>query len=571
MKKRVAEIVVDVLQEAGVQHCYGIVGDTLNHVTEAISHSDIGWVHMRHEEAGGFAAGAEALLTGRLTACAGSCGPGSLHFINALYEAHRNRAPVILIASQLAVPQLGTHFPQEVDFAAVYAGCSVFCEQVNTPEEARRVMVAACQAALTKRGVAVVILPVNVSEAKVDDGLPFHVHVPRPILRPSDDELRDLARRLGEGSKIALYCGSGVEGAHGLLLQLCDRLKAPMAHTSRAKDWVEYDNPYNMGCTGILGVASGVYTMEHCDTLLLLGADFAWSQFYPEKARIFQIDQEATHLGRRHPVELGLVGDIIPTLEALLPLLDARSDDSFLTDCQRQRTATEKTLKEQEHPGTDDVIHPQHLFRLVSNHANADAIVTTDGGSPMAWVLRHFDCNGQRRTLNSLLHGTMACAMPSALGAQKAFPGRQVISMSGDGGLAMLLGDLLTAVQEKLPIKVIVLNNSSLNFVELEQKVEGLINHYTDLLNPDFAELAKVIGFYGRTVTRTDDLEAAVIELLAQPGPALLNVHTSPYELVMPPKVEAGQVISTALYAAKALISGRVADVKNLIVDNVLK
>lgn len=322
--------------------------------------------------------------------------------------------------------------------------------------------------------------------------------------------------------------------------------------------------------TGIFGIESGFQTLMECDTLLLLGADFACGQFYPDKATIIQVDRDGTHLGRRHPVDLGVVGDIGPTLDALLPMLAPREDRSFLDECISHRDkALAKRAKEEE-AGEGELIHPQHLTALLDRHAADDALFTADGGSPMVWVLRHIRVNGRRRTLTSLLHGTMANAMPQALGLQKAFPGRQVISLSGDGGLAMLLGDLLTAVQENLPIKVVVYNNSSLNFVELEQKVEGLLDNYTDLKNSDFGRLAEVIGFYGRTVTRSEDLEAAVREFLAQPGPALLDVHSNRAELVMPPQIEARQVAGTALYAAKTVLGGRIEDVKDL-VGNFLK
>ncbi len=571
MAKRVAEIVVETLQAAGVKHCYGIVGDTLNHVTDAIHKSEIEWIHVRHEEVAAFAAGADSLIGGNLTACAGSCGPGGLHFINGVFESNRNRAPMVLIASQVVTPELGMEFPQEVDFKAVYSSCSVFCEQVYSPEQARRVVALACQAAISRRGVAVVILPADISRAEVKHDVPFSVHYAQPVLRPSDAELQRIAELLGKAGKIGIYAGAGCEHAHDLLVQLAARLKAPVAHTSRAKDFVEHDNPYNMGMTGIFGIESGFHTLMACDTLLLLGADFAWGQYYPDKATIIQVDRDGSHLGRRHPVELGVVGDIVPTLQALLPLLAGREDTTFLDECIKHRDkAMEKRAKE-EQPGEGELIHPQHLTALLDRHAADDALFTADGGSPMVWVLRHIHSNGRRRTLTSLLHGTMANAMPQALGLQKAFPGRQVISLSGDGGLAMLLGDLLTAVQEKLPIKVVVFNNSSLNFVELEQKVEGLLDNYTDLLNPDFGRLAEVIGFHGRTVTRSEELEAAVQDFLAQPGPALLDVHTSPTELVMPPEVEFSQVAGTALYAVKALLGGRAGDVKDLLADNFLK
>jgi len=571
MSKRVAEIVVDALQQAGVRRCYGIVGDTLNHVTDAMHGSEIAWVHVRHEEVAAFAAGADSLVSGELTACAGSCGPGGLHFINGIFESNRNRAPMVLIASQIVTSELGMEFPQEVDFKAVYGSCTVFCEQVHSPTQARRVVALACQAAISRRGVAVVILPADISEAEVKHDVPFSVHYTQPVLRPSDAELQRVAELLGQGKRIGVYAGAGCQGAHAQLLELARRLQAPVAHTSRAKDFVEPDNPYNMGMTGIFGIESGFHTLMECDTLLLLGADFAWGQFYPDKATIIQVDRDGSHLGRRHPVNLGVVGDIAPTLDALLPMLPPREDSSFLDECIERRDKALKTREKEEQPGEGELIHPQHLTALLSKYATDDALFTADGGSPMVWVLRHIRVNGRRRTLTSLLHGTMANAMPQALGLQKAFPGRQVISLSGDGGLAMLLGDLLTAVQENLPIKVVVFNNGSLNFVELEQKVEGLLDNYTDLKNPDFGRLAEVIGFHGRTVTRSEDLEEAVQDFLAQRGPALLDVHTSRAELVMPPQIEAKQVAGTALYAAKAVLNGRFDDVKHLLVDNFLK
>src|SRR5271163_359153 len=333
MTKRVADVVVETLQAAGVKRCWGVPGDTLNYVTDAIRRSEIEWVHVRHEEVGGFAAGAEALLTGDLTACAGSCGPGSLHFINGLFESHRNRAPVVLIASQITSEELGFDFPQEVDFVPIYKSCSVFCDEIRTPAQARRKTAMAAQAALSKRGVAVLILPIDVSKADAPDEPAFAVHVAQPMIRPSDTELDRIARVLNAGTRIAIYGGSGCQDAHDQVVALADRLKAPVAHTSRAKDFIEYDNPFNVGMTGVLGMAGGYHALMPCDTLLLLGCDFAWRQFYPEHARIVQIDIDPTHLGRRHPVEIGAVGDIKATLEALTPRLTPKQDTAFLKDC----------------------------------------------------------------------------------------------------------------------------------------------------------------------------------------------------------------------------------------------
>lgn len=566
--RTVAEVIVETLQMAGVKHCWGVPGDTLNYVTDAIRRSGIQWVHVRHEEVGGFAAGAEALLTGDLTACAGSCGPGSLHFINGLFESHRNRAPVVLIASQITSDERDFDFPQEVDFEQVYRGCSVFCSEIRSPGQARRKTAMAAQAALSKRGVAVLILPVDISKAAAPDEPAFAVHCASPVLRPSDAELDAIAGIINSGQKVAIYGGSGCQSAHDEIVALAERLKAPVAHTSRAKDFLEYDNPFNVGMTGVFGTAGGYHTLKNCDTLLLLGCDFAWRQFYPDKARIVQVDIDPSHLGRRHPVELGVVGNIRDTVAALLPRLAVRAERQFLDDCLARHGKAVDGLEKRAVATQSGPIHPQYLASLIDRHADADAIVTADAGSPMVWLLRHIKANGRRRTLTSLTHGTMANGMPQALGAQKAFPGRQVISMSGDGGLAMLMGDLLTAIQEKIPIKIVVFNNGTLGFVELEMKVEGLLDAFTNLVNPDFSRVAEAIGFHARRVERAEDLEAAVRDWLAQPGPALLDVVTSRMELVMPPVVGAEQVFGTALYSAKAVLGGRAGDVWDLVTEN---
>jgi pyruvate dehydrogenase (quinone) len=567
-KKTVAEIVVETLQMAGVKHCWGVPGDTLNYVTDAIRRSKIEWVHVRHEEVGGFAAGAEALLSGNLTACAGSCGPGSLHFINGLFESHRNRAPVVLIASQVTSDEIGFDFPQEVDFTPVYRTCSVFCSEIRSPGQARRKTAMAAQAALSKRGVAVLILPVDISKVEVSEEPAFAVHRATPLLRPSEAELDRIAEILNAGQKIAIYGGSGCEGAHDEIIALAGLLKAPIAHTSRAKDFLEYDNSFNVGMTGVLGVASGYHALMGCDTLILLGCDFAWRQFYPDKARIIQIDIDPTHLGRRHPVELGAVGDIRHAIAALLPRIAARTERKFLDDCLAQHAKAIERLNSRATISHGGKIHPQYLASLIDKHADADAIFTADGGSPMVWLLRHIKANGKRRSVLSLTHGTMANAMPQALGAKKAFPDRQVISLSGDGGLSMLMGDLLTAIQEKIPIKIAVFNNGTLGFVELEMKAEGLLDAFTNLENPDFAKVAEAIGFHARRVEKADDLEAAVKDWLAEPGPTLLDVVTNRMELVMPPHIEAAPMFGMALYSAKAVLGGRASDVWELVREN---
>jgi pyruvate dehydrogenase (quinone) len=571
MGKRVADVLVEILQAAGVKTCYGIVGDTLNRIAHAIDRSGIDWVHMRHEEAGAFAAGAEAQLTGRLTACAGSCGPGSLHFINGLYEANRNRAPVILIATQIARQDLGFESIQEVDFADVYRGCSVYCEMILTPEQARRKTVAACQAALTRRGVAVLVVPVDISNAAAHDELPYAVHVPHPLIRPSDAELDAIAAILNKGETITVYAGAGCEGAHDEVVATAARLKAPLAHTSRGKDFVEYDNPYNVGMTGMIGGSAGYHAILNCDVLLLLGANFAWSQFYPDKATIIQIDSDPTHLGRRHPVAIGAVGDVKTTLEALLPRLHQHEENEFLTAHVERHRKDVETARAETVSGPDAMISGTYLTKIINKHADDDALFAADDGTPLVWMLRHIEANGKRRTFGSLLHGTMADGMPSALGLQKCQPGRQVICLAGDGGFSMLLGDLLTTVQENLPIKIAVYDNGKLGFIDIENKAAGMEPLYTDLKNPNFGDVARAMGLWGQQVSKAGELDDAVQTWLAQPGPALLDVKVKPMQLVTPPSpfVSPEAVVGMAVYSAKAMLHGHGHDVWEMIVENI--
>ena len=568
MTKTVSEVMVDTLVAAGARRCYGIVGDTINHFTAALRDSSIAWVHVRHEEVGALAAGGEAYLTRELTLCAGTAGPGSLHFLNGIFESHRNGAPVLLIASQIDRPEQGLNFPQEVDQKKLYEQCSVFCEYISHPEQARRITAMAAQAALTKRGVAVVIVNGDMFKERCADTLAWSVNRPRPLLRPSDDDLRRLAAMIDKARRITIYGGIGCRDAHDAVVALSQKLKAPVAHTSRSKEFLGYDNPNDVGMTGILGARAGLEAVSECDLLLCLGTDFAYTQFYPEQAQIVQVDIEPGNIGRRSPVHLGLVGDVGDTIAALLPLLDERGDTAFL-DALRERHAqdVEDNAVRQDEPDKT-LIHPQFVAATLDRLAAPDAAFTADGGSPMVWLLRDVTANGRRSFLISLLHGTMANAYPQAIGIAKACPGRQVIALCGDGGMTMLMGDLLTLVQEKIPLKLIVFNNGSLGFVEMEQKIEGMLDAYTDLQNPDFAKLAEACGLYGRRVENADALAGAMAEFLACDGPALLDVKVNRMELVMPPKVEPAQIASTALYGIKAVLNGRADDVYQLLKNN---
>jgi pyruvate dehydrogenase (quinone) len=571
MATKVVDAIIETLQSAGVRRCYGVVGDTLNDIAHSIQKSDIRFVHMRHEEAGAFAAGAEALLTGELTAVAGSCGPGSLHFVNGLFECHRNRSPVILIASQVLRSELGFDYIQEVDFKDVYRGCSVYCDMIYTPEQARRKTVIACQAAIAKRGVAVLIVPVDVSKDKIEDDVPYRVHISKPATVPSAEELDQIADIINSGKKVTIYAGSGSQGAHDEIMATAQKLLAPVAHTTRAKDFIEYDNPHNVGMTGLIGGESGYRAVLDCDVLLQLGADFAWRQFYPEKAKTIQIDLEPTHLGRRHPVTVGAIGSVKATLAALLPRLHQKTDSSF----HDESVARYKHMMEQRYaaakPLRGDVISGTYLTTVIDRLAKEDALFTGDDGTPVVWLHQILKVNGKRRTFGSLLHGTMATALSAALGLQAAQPGRQVVAMCGDGGIAMLFGELMTTLQEDLPIKIVVFDNGKLGFVEIEQKTEGLLPLYTDLKNPDFGKVADAMGLWGRTVSKAGELEQAVQEWLAQPGPALLNVKVAPMQLVMPPTIEFDAAKGMALYTVRAVLHGRTGEVWEMLKENFTK
>jgi pyruvate dehydrogenase (quinone) len=571
MTKRVADILIETLQAAGVKTCYGIVGDTLNQIAHSIDRSEIDWVHMRHEEAGAFAASAEAQLTGRLTACAGSCGPGSLHFINGLYEANRNRSPVILIATQIIRQDLGFQSIQEIDLVEVFKGCSVYCEMIVTPEQARRKIVAACQAALTRRGVAVLVVPADVANATAHDELPYAVHARHPLIRPGDADLDEIAAILNKGKAITIYAGAGCAGAHDEVVATAARLKAPMAHTSRGKDFVEYDNPYNVGMTGIIGGAAGYHAILDCDVLLLLGTDFAWPQFYPSKATIIQIDADPTHIGRRHPVTIGTVGDIKTSLQALLPRLQQHEDNAFLATHLERHRKDVAAAKAESVSGPDAAISGTYLTQIINKLAAEDALFSADDGTAAVWMLRHIDTGGKRRTFASLLHGTMAGGVPSALGLKKCQPDRQVICLAGDGGFSMLLGDLLTTVQENLPIKIVIYDNGKLGFVDIEQKAAGLVPVYTDLKNPDFGDVAKAMGLWGRKVSKAGELEESIKAWLAQPGPAVLHVKVKPMQLVTPPSpfVSPEAVVGMAVYTARAILHGKGHDVWEMVVENI--
>jgi pyruvate dehydrogenase (quinone) len=567
MAKKVSEVLVDVLAAAGVRRIYGVSGDSLNGITDAIrATGKLDWIHLRHEETAAFAAGAEAHLTGGLAVCAGSCGPGNLHLINGLYDCHRSRVPVLAIAAQIPSDELGSGYFQETHPEHLFAQCSHYCEVISHPEQMPRVLEIALQTAITRRGVAVIALPGDIGLRDAVETKPrVHFHEANPTVCPSEQELGMLAKILNESKKTTILGGAGCAGAHAELIEAADRLKAPIVHAMRGKEHVEYDNPFDVGMTGLLGFSSGYHAMMNCDTLLMLGTDFPYRQFYPQDATIVQIDIRGEQIGRRAKVDLGLVGDVKATLAALNPLLEYKLNDAHLS-------ATLKHYGEARQ-GLDDLatgadgekpIHPQYVAKVLNELAAEDAIFSCDVGTPTIWAARYLRMNGKRRLLGSFTHGSMANAMPQAIGAQVSYPGRQVISLSGDGGLAMLMGDLLSLRQLQLPVKIIVFNNSSLAFVELEMKAAGILDFGTDLHNPNFAKMAEAAGILGLRAETADQVRPMIEQALSHDGPVLIEAIVSRQELSMPPTITVDQIKGFSLFMIKAVLDGRGSEIIDL-------
>lgn len=560
MAKKVADLLVDVLVEAGVQRIYGVSGDSLNGITDAMRRrNNPQWIHVRHEEVAAFAAGADAHLTGTLAVCAGSCGPGNMHLINGLYDCQRNRVPVLAIAAQIPSNEIGSGYFQETHPEHIFAQCSHYCELISQPEQMPRVLEIAMQTAISRRGVAVVALPGDVAlRDAVEHGPRLRFAEPKPNVCPSDDEIRILADVLNRSKKVTILGGAGCAGAHAELIALAGKLKAPIVHAFRGKEFIEYDNPFDVGMTGLLGFSSGYHAMMNCETLLMIGTDFPYQQFYPKDATIVQIDLRGEQLGRRSKVDFGFVGDTKTTLQALLPKLDQNQYETHLKESLEHYRKTRKGLDELATGDSNRTpIHPQYLARVIDKFAANDAIFTCDVGTPVIWAARYLTMNGKRRLLGSFNHGSMANALPQAIGAQVAYPGRQIITLSGDGGFSMLMGDVLTLQQQKLPVKVIVFKNESLAFVELEQKSSGFVDFGTDLKSPDFAKIAEGAGLLGLTARTPDQVEPMIEQALKHDGPALVEVYVARQELAMPPTITLEQAKGFSLFMMRAVLSGK--------------
>ena len=571
----VADTIVAHLVAGGVRRVYGLPGDSLNGFTDALRRDGgIQWLHVRHEEAAAFAATAEATLTGELAVVAASCGPGNTHLLNGLFDATRSRVPVLAIAAQIPRPEIGSGYFQETHPQELFREASVYCELVSTAEQMPRVLRIAMRTAVSRRGVAMIVVPGDVLLETAHNQEQISVIRPTATLsRPVDEELAAAAELLNASQRVTILAGAGCAGAHAELLEAARVLQAPIVHTLRGKEHVEYDNPFDVGVTGLLGFESGYRAMESCDALLVLGADFPYRDFYPKNVPVVQVDVRGEQIGRRLPVQYPLVGTVKDTLSALLALLDAKeaSERNHLGRMRQHYVRTRKDLDKlarADHNRTP--LHPQYLAQTVSEVASEDAIFIPDVGSPIIWSARYLAMNGRRRLIGSFIHGSMANAMPQGIGAQAAFPGRQVITLSGDGGLAMLLGDLITLRQHNLPVKVVVFNNGALAFVELEMMSAGVPKWGTDLSNPDFAEVARSVGLFGVRVERPDELQPSLKAAFEHDGPAVVDVLTRRQELSIPPHVTLSEMKGVSLFAGRTILSGRGDELVELARENVL-
>ncbi|MGC4983343.1 pyruvate dehydrogenase [Streptomyces sp. DT193] len=561
-KQNVAEQFVDILVRAGVERLYGVVGDSLNPVVDAIRrNAAIDWIQVRHEETAAFAAGAEAQITGRLAACAGSCGPGNLHLINGLYDAHRSMAPVLALASQIPSSEIGLGYFQETHPDQLFRECSHYSELISSPKQMPRLLQTAIQHAVGRSGVSVVSLPGDIaSEPAPDKPVETALVTSRPTVRPGDAEIDKLVAMIDEAEKVTLFCGSGTAGAHAEVMEFAEKIKSPVGHALRGKEWIQYDNPFDVGMSGLLGYGAAYEATHECDLLVLLGTDFPYNAFLPDDVKIVQVDVRPENLGRRSKLDLAVWGDVRETLRCLIPRVRPKGNRRFLDKMlKKHANALEGVVKAYTRKVDRHVpIHPEYVASVLDELADENAVFTVDTGMCNVWAARYISPNGSRRVIGSFSHGSMANALPMAIGAQFTDPGRQVVSMSGDGGFSMLMGDFLTLVQYDLPVKVVLFNNSSLSMVELEMLVAGLPSYGTTNKNPDFAAVARACGAFGIRVEKPKHLTGALKDAFRHKGPALVDIVTDPNALSIPPKISADMVTGFALSASKIVLDGGV-------------
>jgi pyruvate dehydrogenase (quinone) len=573
--KKVADVIIESLIAAGVKRIYGISGDSLNGITDSIREhdKDISWVHVRHEESAAFAAGSEAHLTGNIAVCAGSCGPGNTHLVNGLYDCYRNRVPVLAIAAHIPIREIGSAYFQETHPELLFKECSQYCELISHADQVPRILEIAMRTAISLHGVAVVVLPGDVALQEAVSSRPFiPFEQPKAVVSPSKEEITRLAEVLNSAHKVTILGGAGCASAHSELIQIAGILQAPIVHAMRGKEFIEYDNPYDVGMTGLLGFSSGYHAMMDSDLLLMLGTDFPYQQFYPPNTYIIQVDIRGEQIGRRTKVDLGLVGDVRETLVAVKPLLNQKRDRGHLRASLDHYKKSRKDLDSyaEGDPGRTP-IHPQYVAKIINDVAARDAIFTCDVGTPTLWAARYLQMNGRRRLLGSFSHGSMANALPQAIGAQEVFPHRQVICLSGDGGFSMLMGDFLSLRQLKLPVKIVVFNNGALSFVELEMKAAGILTHGTSLVDTDFSKLAEAAGIMGLRAERPEQVKPVLNQALEHNGPVLVDVVVNRQELLMPPTINLEQIRGFTLYMIKAVLNGRGDEIVDLARTNLFR
>jgi len=562
-----AEQLIEVLRQAGVKRIYGVIGDSLNPIVDAVRRAEgIEWILVRNEEAGAFAAAAEAHLTGQLAVCAGSCGPGNTHLIQGLYDAQRSGVPVLALASHIPSTQIGTGFFQETHPERLFVECSHYCELVSQPSQMPRLARVAIQHAVGRGGVAVLVLPGDVlhreSEHPTGENVPL---TEKGAVVPPNRQIRELAERLNAANTVTLFCGAGVEGAHVEVMALAAKLHSPVGHSLRGKEWIQYNNRFDVGMSGLLGYGACYDATHQADLLLLLGTDFPYDAFLPQ-ARTVQVDHDATRFGRRTLLDLAVHGDVGATLRAVLPLVEQKSDNGFLERMLREHLkALEHVVEAYSHNIEHHLpIHPEYVARMLDEVAADDAVFTVDTGMCNVWAARYITPTGKRRVIGSFLHGSMANALPHAIGAQLAYPGRQVISMSGDGGLGMLFGELLTVAFHDIPVKIVTFNNSALGMIKLEMMVDGFPSYQTDFAPVDYAAIAKAAGIFSVRVEQPVDVRAALTEAFKHRGPALVDLVTDPNALSMPPHITGEQVKGFALAASKTVLTGGVGQMLEL-------
>ncbi|PQB06989.1 pyruvate oxidase [Polaribacter filamentus] len=564
MSKNISDQIVEMLVEAGVKRIYAITGDSLNPVNDAVRRDGrLQWIHVRHEEAGAYAASMEAELNG-IGCCMGSSGPGHIHLVNGLYDANKAGNPVIAIASTIPTEKMGLENFQETKPEYLFQDCSKYVFQANTPKQAINGLQTAIQHAISMKGVAVLALPGDVASAKLES-----VHTSNnnfytePRITPSHEHLQELASIINNHEKVVLFCGHGCRFAVDEVMLLAKTLKSPLGYSFRGKIFFERkENPYAVGLNGLLGNKSGFEAMHQADVLLMLGTDFPYSEFLPEKSKIIQVDTKPERLGRRAKVDFGYCGDIKSTLQDLMPLIQAKTSTDFLDKMRSLHQEIEEIYDSYvEEKGSEKNIHPEYVAYLVDKLADDDAIFTVDTGMSAVWAARYLKAGKNRYLTGSFNHGSMANAMPMAIGAGLSHPDRQVIAFCGDGGISMLLGDLMTISQYQIPVKIIIFNNRSLGMVKLEMRVEGYMDWQTDMVNPDFVKLAESMNISAWEAKESQDVEEALSNGFKHEGPAIINIFTDPNALAMPPSLNLDQVKGFAQSMGRMMVNGKFAEI----------